>query len=128
MDEIDTEQVCFIIAKAREFDVQEGAVEEDPASNPVDDDFQGVLAAGSDNATYRELKAFIEALSEGEQAELVALTWVGRDDYDTTEWPDLVQEAVERHSGPTADYLLGIPLLADYLEAALTAFGRSCDE
>jgi hypothetical protein len=32
------------------------------------------------------------------------------------------------HNNRTASYLLGIPLLPDYLEEALAAFGRSCEE
>jgi len=33
---------------------------------------------------------------------------------------------VNAYNGRTADYLLGIPLLADYLEEALAQFGLSC--
>ena len=31
----------------------------------------------------------------------------------------------EKH---TTDYLIGTPLLADYLEEALAAFGHSCED
>jgi hypothetical protein len=37
-------------------------------------------------------------------------------------------EAARAHNRRTAAYLLGIPLLADYLDEAISQFGISCDE
>ena len=37
-------------------------------------------------------------------------------------------EAARTHNKRTAAYLLGMPLLADHLEEALSQFDRSCDE
>jgi hypothetical protein len=44
------------------------------------------------------------------------------------DWDDLRAEAARVHNRRTASYLLGIPLLPDFLEEALAAFGRSCEE
>jgi hypothetical protein len=37
-------------------------------------------------------------------------------------------EAARAHNNRTASYLLGMPQLAEFLEDALSDFGRSCDE
>lgn len=126
MLEISPENVCYVILKARAFDVQEEVVEEDPGSNEADEGFPGVLAAHADNPAYNELKAFIEDLSDDEQVELVALAWIGRGDFEADELLQAKAEARDRHTGPTADYLLGIPLVADYMEAAFNDLGYSC--
>ena len=57
-----------------------------------------------------------------------AIAWLGRGDYTADEWADAVAAARERHSGPTSEYLLGIPVLPDYLEEGLAAFGLSCTD
>lgn len=58
----------------------------------------------------------------------MALTWLGRGDYDAKDWPRAVSEARARHTGPTTSYLLGTPLLLDLLEEGLNALGYSCSE
>ena len=125
---IDTEKVCFVILKAREFDAQEEVVEPGYASDAVDDNFVQVLEAYRDDPTFEELRSFIAALNVDEQAELVGLTWVGRGDFGGEEWADALALAKERQRGSTADYLLGMPMLGDYLEEGLAAFGLSCAE
>ena len=37
-------------------------------------------------------------------------------------------EAARVHNRRSADYLLGMPLLADHLEEALSQFGHSCED
>lgn len=120
------EKICYIVVKAREFDVPEDVVEEDVGSNPADEDFREVLADYPDDPTYEEIKTYIDDLNEDEQAELVALVWLGRGDYTAKEWNRAVAEARERHKGSTADYLLGTPLLPDLIEEGLAQLGVSC--
>jgi hypothetical protein len=67
-------------------------------------------------------------MSEDEQVDLVTLTWLGRGDGTLADWDDLRAEAARVHNKRTASYLLGEPLLPDYVEEALAAFGRSCEE
>jgi hypothetical protein len=128
MPEIDPAKVCYIIVKAREFDVKEGVVEPDPGSNPADDDERAVLADYPDDPVLEELEAFIGALNVDEQVQLVALAWIGRGDFTAGEWDEVVDTARARRVGPTARYLLGIPLLGDYLEEGLSQFDLSCEE
>lgn len=125
---IDPDKVCHIIVKARAFDAKEEVVEEDYASNPADEDMREVLQDFPDDPTYDELRAFIGSLNEDEQIELVALAWVGRGSFTAEEWEEAKAEASRAHNERTAEYLLGMPLLADYLAEGLAAFGRSCEE
>jgi hypothetical protein len=124
--EIDLETVCFIIFKAREFDAQEGVFDEDPGSNASDDGFREVLAGHGDDSTYDEIKDLIAGLDVDEQSALVALTWVGRGDFSASDWSDAITTARDRHNAHTAEYLLGMPLLADLLQTGLDEMGLSC--
>jgi hypothetical protein len=125
---ISTEKVCFIIVKAREFDVKDAVTEPDPGSNAADDGEIAVLEDHADDPVQQELTAFIDALSEDEQIDLVALTWLGRDDYEASDWATVRDDAAREHNRRTASYLLGMPLLADFLEEGLSMLGRSCGE
>ena len=125
---ISTEKICYVVMKAREFDVKDAATIPDDGSNPSDDHMVEVLEDRPDDPVARELVAFIGAMSEDEKADLVTLVWLGRGDGSLEEWNDLRAEAMRSHHQRTASYLLGIPLLADYLEEALAALGLSCVE
>jgi hypothetical protein len=125
---IATEKVCFIVVKAREFDVKDAVTDPDDASNASDDGMIAVLEDHGDDPVANELRGFIGALNEDEQTDLVALAWLGRGDGTIEDWRDLRAEAARAHNKRTASYLLGMPLLADHLEEALAQFGRSCDD
>jgi len=70
-----------------------------------------------------ELRAFIERMDRDEQAELVALFWIGRGSFEAEDWPEAVAIAEREATAPTADYLLGSPHFADHLEAGAEAMG-----
>ncbi|MFC0012671.1 DUF3775 domain-containing protein [Devosia nitrariae] len=125
---ISPENVCFIAIKAREYDAKDEPSETDPASNPADDRMYSVLEDHPDDPVRQEIAAAIAGLSEDEQIDLVALAWLGRGDGDITDWEDLRKAAAEARTGRTWRYLLGLPLLSDYLEEGLTAFGLSCSD
>jgi hypothetical protein len=125
---VSSESVCFIIIKAREFDAQDVVTDPDSGSNATDDNQASVLEAHSDDLTQKELVAFINALSDEEQAELVALLWLGRGDGTLEDWDDLRDEAQRQHNNRTATYLLGEPLLSDHLEEGLSQFGLTCED
>ena len=125
---ISPEKVCFVIVKAREFDVKDEPSESNPGSNPSDDKDIAVLEDQPDDPVEEELTAFIESLSEDEQIDLVALAWLGRGDYTAEDWATVRSEAAAAHNEATATYLLGMPLLGDFLEEGLSLVGRSCDE
>ena len=81
-----------------------------------------------DDAVFDELTGFLESLNEEEKANIVALTWLGRGDYSTAEWQDALAEARRNQHKSIATYLLGMPLISDYLEEGLSQFGHSCAE
>jgi len=125
---IATDQVCFIIVKAREFAVKEWPSIPDDGGNPADDRMIEVLEQRLDDPAFAELHAFIDALDEDQQTDLVALAWVGRGDYAIADFAQARSDAADARSGPTAGYLLGLPLLAEFLEEALSQAGRSCSD
>lgn len=68
-----------------------------------------------------ELHAFIDALNDDEKAHLVALAWVGRGAFEPEDFDEAVATAFAEATTPTADYLMGMPHLAENLEAGLEA-------
>lgn len=120
--------VCYIIAKAREFDVKVGS--SDPDADPVDDDDvdAAVLEDRPSDPVEDELHALISGLDEDAQIDLVTLMWLGRDDGTVEDWADLRLTAAEEHNARTARYLLGTPLLGDHLEAGLDLLGLDCSD
>ena len=123
---IPLDTVCRIILRAREFEALIPDTDPDDGSNALDDGAVGELEDDGDNPTEEELRGIIDDLAEDEQAELIALAWVGRGTYDATEWDDaLVTAADEVDDAP--DYLLDLPMLSAYLDAGLAAFELSCD-
>jgi uncharacterized protein DUF3775 len=125
---ISPEKVCYIIAKAREFGAKDVVTDPDDASNPTDDGMISVLEDHRDDPVVQEIAAAIFAMSEDEQIDLVALAWLGRGDGSVKDWDELRAEAARAHNKRTASYLIGMPLLADYLDEALSQFGHSCDD
>ena len=125
---VSAEKLCFIIAKAREFDVKDVVTDPDDASNPTDDANLAVLEDHKDDPVVKELVAVINSMSVDEQVDLVTLTWIGRGGGGIEDWGDLRAEAARAHNRRTAAYLLGIPLLADYLGEAISLFDISCAE
>jgi hypothetical protein len=125
---ISPEKVCFIIFKAKEFDAKDAVTEDDPGSNPSDDRDIAVLEDHADDPVVEELTSLIDSLSEDEQVDLVTLAWLGREDYSVDDWTELRQEAMRAHNENTASYLLGMPMLGDFLEEGLSMLGRSCEE
>jgi hypothetical protein len=125
MPEIAVDKVCFVVIKSRELLAGDEGVGPD-ASNPSDDGDMAALTDANDAPVRAELREFINGLDVDELDALVALAWIGRGDFDPSEWPSVVSEARARRERNTADYLMGMPLLPDYLEDALSAFDRSC--
>jgi hypothetical protein len=118
------DMVTFIILKAREFDVKVADDDPDSGSNPADDGQTDVLIDKSDDPVCEELVGAIRGLRDDQQIRLVALAWLGRGTFDIDEWSEALATAREEHNGRTAEYLLGLPLLGDYLEDGLAMFGE----
>ena len=120
---ISAEKVGFLIEKTREFDVKEAASDPESGSNGADDRMIDVLEDDGEDPVVREITGFINAMTEDEQIDLVALMRLGRGDGTIEEWDDLRREAADGRNRHTASYLLGEPLVSDYLAEGLAAFG-----
>ena len=118
----------FIIEKAREFDAEVPADSGDSDSNPTDDGESDILFDTPDNPTMEELRDVIEGLNTDEQEELLALIWIGRGDFGKDDWHQAMSQARNSRTASEADYLIGTPLLADYLEEAVSELGLSLQE
>ncbi|MDP3261929.1 MAG: DUF3775 domain-containing protein [Tabrizicola sp.] len=70
-----------------------------------------------------ELHAFIDAMNDEEKAELTALAWVGRGAFEPEDFAEAVATAISEATVPTADYLMGMPHLAENLESGMEAMG-----
>ncbi|MFB9261919.1 DUF3775 domain-containing protein [Bradyrhizobium erythrophlei] len=125
---ISAAKVAAILSKARQFDVKDVVTDPDSGSNASDDGMLSVLEDHADDPVRTELTAIIRGLNEDEQIDLVALAWLGRGDGDVDDWEDIRAEAARAHNKRTAEYLLGTPLLGDYLEEGLTQLGHSPED
>jgi hypothetical protein len=70
-----------------------------------------------------ELYAFINGLNDDEKPQLTAVAWVGRGAFEPEDFDEAVATAIAEATTPTADYLMGMPHLAENLEAGLEALG-----
>jgi hypothetical protein len=122
---ISVEKVGFLIEKTREFDVKEAETDPDSGSNPTDDDMIDVLEDDGSDPVAQEISGFINAMTEDEQIDLIALMRLGRGDGSIEDWNDLRREAAEVRGRSTSRTLLGEPLVSDYLAEGLDAFGLS---
>ena len=102
-----------LVLKLRAVMAQEEMVSPDSGSNPSDDEGAAVLQDTPDNLTRDEIAGEIEDLEPDQQAELVALMWIGRGDFDADEWEEARALAAERRDRPTSAYLLSHPQVAD---------------
>ncbi len=102
-------------------DGHEGDVEFDAETLSDTHAHDGLAEEENDDMSDEELRELIDDLNVDEAAELVAIAWIGRGDFEATDFEQAVQEARERAVRSTSDYLLGMPLLPDYLEDGLDA-------
>jgi hypothetical protein len=124
---IPLEKLAYLIEKAREFDAQVPSDAEE-GSNAADDDEREILLDTPDNPTEQELRDAIDGLGIPERQELLALMWLGRGDYDAESWSEALQQARQTQSASETAYLLGTPLLGDYIEEGVAALGLSLED
>lgn len=128
MLEIAPEKVAHVIVKAREYDAKVGAWDDSAKAGDAEEEPNSILEDYSSDPTRAELAAFIDALNVDEQVHLVALAWLGRGTFTTDEFDEAVETARSERVVSTSRYLLGMPLLADYLEEGLDKLGISVED
>jgi len=123
MLDINPDTIRFIIDKAQEFQVKEGVTIPETPLSPSDDWARQILADHADDPSLQQIRDTVEDLEPDQQAELVALMWLGRGDYEVDEWEEAVEQATESANDRTADYLIGTPMLGDFLAEGLSMLG-----
>ena len=124
---LNPDTVCFLISMARVFHSQEDVVIPDTPNSPSEDWALQTLAAHSGDNIFQEFKSTIDDLEPDQQQEVVALMWLGRDEFSVDEWEAAREEARNSWTESTAEYLIGHPQLSDYLLEGLDLLGYSCD-
>jgi hypothetical protein len=125
---ISPDTICYLIVKAREFEAKEQVVIPEEPFNPTDDWALQVLADHMDDMTIGEVRTILDDMAPRQRAEVVALMWLGRGDYDMEEWEQAVDDALEAQTDRTAEYLLAHPMVGDYIEEGLVQHGYECEE
>ncbi|QPC88389.1 DUF3775 domain-containing protein [Mesorhizobium sp. NBSH29] len=128
---IDPETVRFFILKAKAISAAMTDDYDDGHEHEVELDSQsrdghrhdGLAEEEEEDLTEEELRELINDLNVDEAAELIALAWLGRGDYDRTEWTQAVADARPRVNKRVAKYLLGMPTLGAWLEEGLETLG-----
>lgn len=82
-----------------------------------------IYLAREETAGDPEAYAFIDGLNDDEKASLTAVAWIGRGAFEPEDYDEAVATAMSEATTPTADYLLGMPHLAENLESGLEALG-----
>lgn len=125
MDElvISPEYVERLILKARAVMMREGLADTDADADEGEEEHRDTLHEETEDLTREELVEELEGLDNEHRNALVALMWLGRGDAEPDDWQDLMTQADERREIPTADYLLGHPLVADYWAEGLERLG-----
>ena len=125
---ISSEKVCYLIVKAREYDVEDVDTELEDGANATDDNMIDVLEESSDNPVEQEIRVFVAEMDEDEKADLIGLVRLGRGDGTMEDWEAMRDEGLREHGGNVTAFLMGEPLLGDYLEEGLSQFGMTCAE
>ena len=122
------EKVGFIIQMARQLDNGDSFDDGVGAAESIDSVDYESLDEALETPPGDQISEYINGLNEDEALDLVALMWVGRGTYRARQFDQarLVAAAEATHS--TSEYLVGTPLLADYLEDGLEAMGISVEE
>ena len=126
--EIAPEKVAHVIIKAREYDAEGRGVERHARGRRRRGGSERHPRGLRQRPDARRDRRFIDGLNYDEQANLVALAWIGRGTFEKEELDEAVETARAERINATANYLLGIPLLADYLEEGLEKLGYSVDD
>ena len=108
---ISPEKVSHVIDRAHRRDSTEASPDDEP------------LPYHADAPAMQKLARIIDELTDDEQADIIALMWLGRGDGEVSEWHELREEAAHLHNKKATAYLLAKPLLADYLTEGLATLG-----
>ena len=126
---VNPEIVCRIIDLAREFHTQDAVSFPEPPEGPGTDWAVQLLSSHEEDLTYQAFEALVDDLEPDQQQEIVALLWLGREDFALDEWEVALEQAeyLWNENGNTAKYLMAHPFLADHLGEGLALHGYECE-
>jgi len=97
-----------------------------------DDSPLSTLVERPDDPRSQEVADLIAGLNEDERTDLLALVFLGREDFALSEWKESLLLARDRLEAGSKDYLaeflLGDPGTPEFLGNALDLFGKSCPD
>jgi hypothetical protein len=123
---ISTDKVCDFIETAREVAGQVPPTTGDRTTSGDDSPLMTIEDNPAADDRRRQMSEFIAGLNIDEQIDLLALIYVGRGDFEVSEWGAAVREANARIGDRDADYMIGDAALPEYLGTGLNAFDRGC--
>jgi len=119
--EISVEKVLELVEHLRLLDSKDGDAEFDSGEDSYESGSGHLFEDIAEDGTADQIRGVIDGLNVDEQAELVALVWIGRGDFEPEEWPAAIRRAHERAVRKTSKYLMGIPNVGDLLEEGIAA-------
>ena len=131
-------EVAFRIAELAQTYQAEGlmpveddeVVDSDPGDDPIPDVDAIVEEAENphEDVLDDELEGLIDGLNVDARHDLLALIWVGRGDYDASDWSQARKAAREAEPFNVTDYIEELQSGANYIENALDAMGYPAPE
>ena len=123
MLKISTAKIARAIARAREHDVIAASWE-----NQIQQSFHeglgdAIIDAFVTGSTRGTLAEFIESLDKDEKASLLAIALIGRGAFPPESLAEVVERAKSESIYTEDNYLIGIPLLAEYLHEGMEKLG-----
>ena len=125
---LDPDTAFFILIKAREFDGKVDESDPDSGFDAADDRAVDVLEDRPSDPDLAEIAAAVDSLNDDERLDLVALIWIGRNDFSLDQWDEARDAARDISRARAARYVTGIPLVSDYLQEGLSRLGYSLSD
>ncbi len=98
---------------------KEGTDISDLGGNAMDDQVTVTLQETEGDLSRNEITQEIESMNDEQQDALVALFWIGRGDAEPAAWEQTKALARQQHEGLVSRYLLGRPMVGEYLTEGL---------
>lgn len=132
---INVDKVCYVIDLAMQWTskippIREGGgISLGTADDPGGDSNLDPLIEFPGDPTAENLEATLRGLGGDELADLLALLWLGREEFDPDDWEEACDRADEETLRSDAvTLLMEAPHLADHLIEGLQALGYECPE
>jgi hypothetical protein len=120
---VSSDYLARLVVKTRGLQAREGEVDPHSGSNATDDNVIDALQDTRGDLSRDEVRRELQGLDDRQQAELVALMWIGRGDAEPEEWEQTVELARQLKDGPTPRYLLRHPLVAEHWQEGAAKLG-----